>query len=166
MMKYIQELGQKKLGDTYIWKTRRDLSTKLSLGLTDKNFVSSNRKFNMDTRGVFFFERSTYICVNDNPHHVSMAVCGFSRSGDWLIARIRLKLNERGDIEQKNVIIEKSPPTWWMELGIKPYHILHSLTKHIQYHAERREALMKEAQKMYEQVMMEDRFLLDPKDTM
>jgi hypothetical protein len=101
MMQRIRGLGQKKLGDVYIWRTRGELSTTLSEDLADTNLTSPDKKkFSMDTRGVFFFDRSIYICVENDPRRVSMAVCGFTRSGDWLIARVELKLDARGEVEK------------------------------------------------------------------
>jgi hypothetical protein len=165
MMQHIRELGQKKLGDVYIWRTRGELSTTLSEDLADKNLTSPDKKkFNMNTRGVFFFDRSIYICVDNDPRHVSMAVCGFTRSGDWLIARIESKLDAGGNVEKKRVVLEEAGPMRWIELGIEPQYILYEFTKYIRNYAENREFLTKEAQKMYWQAEMEDRLILNPRD--
>ena len=62
------------------------------------------------------------------------------------------------------MILEEAGPKRWIELGIKPQHILQSFTKYIRDYAENRETLMEEACKMCSQAEMEDQLLLDPKD--
>lgn len=159
MMDHIDDLGQMKLGNIPIWNNPGDISGTVSKGLVEAHLASPNKKqFNMDTRGVFVFDKQTFRPISN--HSNQMAVYGFTRSGKWLIATIVSSDHEIYQSEEpvKTVRLESSDPNQWVT--ISPYRIFALLGAVVKKHAERREALWQQALEMSFQFKMEDRLVL------
>src|SRR5436309_520366 len=98
LMREIRGLGQGKIRDVSIWKDRGNMSDTVAENISDEQITSPDKtKFNLDTRGVFVFDRSTYKCLDT--HHAIMNVCGFTRTGLWLRAEVEIQWDAKAVLQ-------------------------------------------------------------------
>ena len=162
IMESTDDIGQQKLGNVSIWRTRGDIGARVGDHLSEGDFAYKGKgSFSLNTRGVFVFDRDTYSHVGDSrqPDQTNMCVYGFTRSGDWLLAHIKVWYSQSRRVDKKSVYLHDSKPAKWGEFNVRPKNVLSGLSRAIHYHLENRRYLLEEAEAMFWQVKIEDSIL-------
>src|SRR6266481_3063904 len=159
MMAYIKSLGQTELGNVrhmvapqYPWRRVND-----GLG-PDTVFSTDPGRLNRSTRGVFIFDKKSYI-EHDKNGITHMCIYGFTRSGDWILAHIQHRRSGSEMSGKRMTIRDVSPCELMREMKIDPKRMFTELGRVAKNHAQRRRDLLREAEELERQINIDDHLM-------
>lgn len=157
-------LSLTQLGEVHHWKQKGNISEQVKNDLSPSFFsTAEGRKISLKTRGVWIFARQTYKVDEQHSNLATMLIYGFTLNGIWFSVHISFCLPVEGDVSHelqgKSVIACPIKLTELRGYGINPSEIFVDLGEIIRFHAERRDELAREAQKMWHCVEMENNLL-------
>lgn len=156
----VKQLAQKTFGSVNHWSSRADIGPQVSHDLVRGRFFlqGAPKGFSLSTRGVFIFDSESYI-EQDSCGVTYAHVYGFTRGGEWVIARINFRLNG-SRMENKMVEVRQASPLYLIEpVGMSPRRIFTELGCVIEQHAKNRRELLRKAEEDEQDIKSEDNLL-------